>query len=55
MDARDTLESLVRRGGTRGRRIATSLRALDERFERATLPDPSWLDDGRWWRGRLDM
>ncbi len=38
LEARDALEAIVRRGGKRGRRIATLVRDLDDRFERATFP-----------------
>jgi hypothetical protein len=53
LEARDALEGIVRRGGKRGRRIATLVRDLDDRFERATLPAPEVPSEGRWWRGRL--
>lgn len=52
LDARDALEAIVRRGGKRGRRTSALVRALDDRFERATSPGPTVPSGGRWWRGR---
>lgn len=52
LDARDQLEELIRRGGRRGARIATSVQALDERFRRATTPSPFAPEGPGWWRYR---
>jgi hypothetical protein len=52
LDARDQLESLMRRGGRRAERISVQVKALDERFLRATSPQPFSPVDGNWWRYR---
>lgn len=49
LEARDQLESLMRRGGRRAERISVQVRALDERFLRATSPQPFSPVDGDWW------
>ena len=50
--ARDELETLIRRGGRRGRRIAREVARLDQRFLRATTPNPFVAPGAVWWRGR---
>jgi hypothetical protein len=52
LDARDQLEALMRRGGRRADRISVQVKALDERFLRATSPQPFSSLDGNWWRYR---
>ncbi|TCC26809.1 hypothetical protein [Kribbella speibonae] len=52
LDARDQLESLIRRGGKRAERISVQVTALDERFLRATSPQPFSPVDANWWRYR---
>lgn len=50
--ARDRLEAVIRRGGRQGRRAAVTVRALDDRFERATAHKrraAPWLP---WWHQR---
>jgi hypothetical protein len=52
LDARDELESLMRRGGRRAERVSVQVKALDERFLRATSPQSFSPVDGNWWRYR---
>ncbi|MEJ1105440.1 MULTISPECIES: hypothetical protein [unclassified Kribbella] len=52
LDARDQLESLMRRGGRRAERVSVQVKALDERFRRAPSPQPFSPVDGNWWRYR---
>ena len=52
LDARDQLEGLIVRGGRRGKRLASAVAILDERFRRATVPNPQAADGGQWWRSR---
>jgi hypothetical protein len=50
--ARNRLEAVIRRGGRQGRRASVTVRALDDRFERATAHKGGsnpWLP---WWRQR---
>lgn len=51
LEARDRLEALIVRGGRRGRRLESVVAALDERFRRATVPNPQ-AGAGQWWRAR---
>lgn len=52
LDARDTLESLIRRGGRRSKRLRRALVPLDARFLRATSPNPFAARGTPWWRAR---
>jgi hypothetical protein len=50
--ARNELEQLIRRGGRRAARLAAQVHALDERFRRATVPQPFAPLDDDWWNYR---
>lgn len=52
LDARDELERLVKRAGKRGVRLEKRLAVLDERFRRATTPQPFSPLGAGWWRTR---
>lgn len=52
LDARDQLEALIRRGGRRAQRISSQVKALDDRFRRATTPLPFAPGGADWWRYR---
>ncbi len=52
LEARDDLESLICRGGRRGRRVADAVKQLDERFARATSPTPFATRGSGWWHYR---
>lgn len=50
--ARDQLETLIVRGGRRGQRVAAQVAPLDDRFIRATTPEPHSPVGPGWWRHR---
>jgi hypothetical protein len=52
LDARELLEAVIQRGGRRGRRVERLVEPLDERFHRATTPDPSAPENAYWWLQR---
>ncbi|KXO91152.1 hypothetical protein AXK60_01890 [Tsukamurella pseudospumae] len=52
-DARDRLESMMRNGGRRARRLRVAVEELDRRFLLVTVEDPySWRSQS-WWRRRV--
>jgi hypothetical protein len=48
-EARDQLEALIVRGGRRGERLRRLVAPMDDRFMRATTPDPLAAHAGGWW------
>lgn len=53
LDARDFLESILRRGGRRAEKLAPVVEEIDRRFRSATVPSPhKKARHGRWWRTR---
>lgn len=50
--SRDRLESLIRAGGKRGRRVFKAVTPLDERFVAVTQAGPKKLTARGWWYSR---
>lgn len=52
LESRDRLEPVIRRGGKPGRRVAATVKLLDQRFESATFPSPVRSVRSEWWHNR---